>query len=272
VEELSSSGTFLAKYTHGLGIDEPLAMNRAGSNSYYNADGLGTITSLIDGSGSAVASYTYDAYGNITASAGSVVNPFRYTGREWDSETGLYYYRARYYDPQTGRFVNEDPFRFGGGIDFYAYADNDPSNLFDPTGWASSCDKKQKTPCNLIQRYKALKAGSKTIANSYQNLLILGGVGLVAGPESGGAGTALAVAYGVWNLSGRLTAGTLQIVGGITCAFEETNDAAKAAETFTTVLGITTFFATGGDLNKAHDMANYENDWLKALPNNTIKR
>ena len=156
VEELSSSGTVLAKYTQGLGIDEPLAMNRSGSNSYYNADGLGTITSLIDGSGNAVASYTYDSYGNLAASAGSVVNPFRYTGREWDSETGLYYYRARYYDALTGRLETEDPINFRGGINFYAYVRNDPQAYVDPFGeswlcpsWAPGCPRllsTQNTP------------------------------------------------------------------------------------------------------------------------------
>jgi RHS repeat-associated protein len=51
--------------------------------------------------------YEYDSFGNLTISTGTVENPFRYTGRELDSETGLYYYRARYYDPTTGRFLSE---------------------------------------------------------------------------------------------------------------------------------------------------------------------
>jgi RHS repeat-associated protein len=94
----------------------------------------GTITSLIDSSGNAVASYTYDAYGNPTATAGSVVNPFRYTGREFDSDTGLYYYRARYYGPTAGRFLSEDPVRFKGGPNFYSYVSNSPVVRRDPSG------------------------------------------------------------------------------------------------------------------------------------------
>jgi RHS repeat-associated protein len=59
--------------------------------------------------------YTYDSYGNLTASTGTLVNSFRYTSRESDPETGLYYYRARYYDPNAGRFLSEDPLGSGGG-------------------------------------------------------------------------------------------------------------------------------------------------------------
>jgi RHS repeat-associated protein len=61
-------------------------------------------------------------------------NPFRYTAREFDTETSLYSYRARYYDSQTGRFISEDPVRFEGGYNFYAYVFNNPANLNDPFG------------------------------------------------------------------------------------------------------------------------------------------
>jgi RHS repeat-associated protein len=57
-----------------------------------------------------------------------------FTAREWDPETGLYYYRARYYDPKGGRFLSEDPIGFGGGVNFYAYVGNGPTNWIDPFG------------------------------------------------------------------------------------------------------------------------------------------
>src|SRR5215469_16061175 len=66
--------------------------------------------------------------------SGSIVNNFRYTGREWDPETSLYYYRARYYDPNSGRFVNEDPARFVGGMNFFSYVHDSPSTYRDPFG------------------------------------------------------------------------------------------------------------------------------------------
>lgn len=74
---------------------------------------------------------------NLTEKAlsGVLTDPFQYTACEADAETGLYYYRARYYDPSVGRFLNEDPIEFVGGIDFYRYAVNNPINLEDPTGF-----------------------------------------------------------------------------------------------------------------------------------------
>src|SRR5437867_9937580 len=81
-----------------------------------------------------VVSYTYDSFGNLTASTGTVTNPFRYTAREFDTETGIYYYRARYYLQGVGRFASEDPMASDGGKDFYPYVGNNPMNWIDPTG------------------------------------------------------------------------------------------------------------------------------------------
>jgi RHS repeat-associated protein len=140
IEELNASGGVVARYTQGLGIDEPLALYRSGKKYYYHADGLGSIAALTDNHGTPKASYTYDAFGNDAPPSpppppSSVTNPFRYTGRELDSETDLYYYRARYYDPSTGRFLSEDPVRLGdGGPSLYRYVRNNPVNLVDPSG------------------------------------------------------------------------------------------------------------------------------------------
>jgi len=76
------------------------------------------------------------------SSTGSLANPFQYTARESDPETGLYYYRARYYDPSIGRFISEDPIRYAGGsLNFYAYAGNDPVDYIDAFGTSPTCDK-----------------------------------------------------------------------------------------------------------------------------------
>ncbi len=98
VEETNSSGAAVARYEPTQNIDEPLAMLRSGATSYFHADGLGSVTSLSNAAGSIANTYTYDSFGKLTASTGSLVNPFQYTARESDTETGLYYYRARYYD------------------------------------------------------------------------------------------------------------------------------------------------------------------------------
>jgi RHS repeat-associated core domain len=134
LEEVSTTGTVVARYTQGLGIDQPLAIARGGVTSYYHADGLGSITSLTNSSGAIANTYTYDSFGNQTASTGTVVNPFRFTGRELDSETGNYFYRARYYDQSTGRFLSEDGQQFSSGVDFYSYVKNSPIRFSDPMG------------------------------------------------------------------------------------------------------------------------------------------
>ena len=77
----------------------------------------------------------FDAFGApLNLATPGTGNDLLYTGRELDRETGLYYYRARYYDPEIGRFVSEDPLRFAAGVNFYAYVENNPVNFNDPSG------------------------------------------------------------------------------------------------------------------------------------------
>lgn len=134
METVNSSGGVVARYTQGQDIDEPLAVQRSGVTDYYEADGLGSITSLSSSAGALADTYTYDSFGNTTNSSGSVTNFFRYTAREFDTETGLYFLRARYLDPSAGRFLSEDPIRYSGGVNFYRYVRNNPINLIDPPG------------------------------------------------------------------------------------------------------------------------------------------
>ena len=115
--------------------------------NFYEADGLGSVTSLTNGAGAVAQSYTYDSFGKSTGTTGSLANPFQYTAREFDTETGLYYYRARYYDPQIGRFISEDPPGFKGGINFYAYVQNSPTRLSDPLGLCPPKNEVPQDPC-----------------------------------------------------------------------------------------------------------------------------
>jgi RHS repeat-associated protein len=108
------------------------------------ADHQGSIRQIVDNTGSLLNQITYDSYGNITSQSNpSVTFRFGYTGREWDSETGQYYYRARYYDAGVGRFISQDPIGFAAGdANLYRYVGNSPTNFTDPSGldWVSSLD------------------------------------------------------------------------------------------------------------------------------------
>src|SRR5690348_8334070 len=161
VETTNGSGSEVASYTRTQNIDEPLAMDRSGTIDFYEQDGLGSITSLSNAAGALAQTYTYDSFGNTTNSSGSLTNFFRYTGREFDTETGLYYYRARYYDPVNGRFLSQDPENFTAGPNFYAYAFNSPTLLIDPMGYAGVPPGLSAPIQNgLIQQLKNIFPGS----------------------------------------------------------------------------------------------------------------
>lgn len=135
-ETITADGTpRTLHYTHGPGIDEPLALEVDDTPYYYHADGLGSIVAITDGAGRVVQRYEYDSFGMVSAET-EFENSYTYTGREWDKETGLYYYRARYYDPMEGRFISKDPIGFLGGINLYTYVQNNSINWTDPTGLA----------------------------------------------------------------------------------------------------------------------------------------
>ena len=129
---------------------------------YFEKNLQGDIIAIYTESGAKIGSYTYDAWGNCTASTESgtttiqkqivrTLNPFRYRGYYYDTETGLYYLQSRYYNPQWGRFLNADGYVSTGtgllGYNMYAYCSNNPVNYYDPkgddaiallAGWASS--------------------------------------------------------------------------------------------------------------------------------------
>ncbi|MFH1062623.1 MAG: FG-GAP-like repeat-containing protein [Candidatus Omnitrophota bacterium] len=134
IAEYDVNNNIIARYTHGPAIDEPLILDKNGQTYYYQTDGLGSVTNITDVNNQTVKTYQYDSFGNIKSTTGSLNQPFTYTGREYDSESGLYYYRARYYDPSIGRFLQEDPV---WDTNLYAYVGNNPVNYVDPDGLQS---------------------------------------------------------------------------------------------------------------------------------------
>ena len=121
--------------------NQPLAMRYNGTWYYYVLNLQGDVVKLIRADGAIVASYSYDPWGKVLTSSGSLadVNPLRYRGYYYDTETGFYYLQSRYYDPELGRFINADSYATtdAAGLlstNMYAYCENDPVNRSDPTG------------------------------------------------------------------------------------------------------------------------------------------
>lgn len=127
------NGVSKVEYLNGAGVDEKLRQTDIGIASYYFLqDHLGSTSALTNSSGALIGQpFQYEAFG---ASAGSSLTRYGYTGRETDSLTGLMHYRSRWYDPQQGRFMSEDPIGFEGGLNLYGYVGNSPMMYTDPSG------------------------------------------------------------------------------------------------------------------------------------------
>jgi RHS repeat-associated protein len=142
VEERSGSDQLLAHYTYGAALDEPITYERDGLTYYYHRDALGSVTEVSDAAGALVERYEYQVYGQVTIydpggvelPASAIGNPYLFTSQRLDPESGNYYFRARYYAPGLGRFLQMDPLGFSDGVNLYQYAHNQPTLLTDPTG------------------------------------------------------------------------------------------------------------------------------------------
>ena len=136
---ISKNGGFCSRIknkdlTPFIHVDDVL-VEQGANTFYYHKDGLGSVINLTDASGNVVKSYTYKGFGEIYSETGTLNQPFTFTGREFDPESGLYFYRARYYDPRAGRFLTKDPIGFAGeDVNLYRYVQNNPINLLDSLG------------------------------------------------------------------------------------------------------------------------------------------
>jgi RHS repeat-associated protein len=138
VQELAS-GTPVANLLTGLGIDEYFTRTDSAGVLNYLTDALGSSIALADGTGAVQTEHTYEPFGSVSTSGASTGNTFGFTGREADG-TGLYFYRARYYDPRLQRFSSWDPIDFTcGDTNLFAYSRNSPVTLNDPMGTCPPC-------------------------------------------------------------------------------------------------------------------------------------
>jgi RHS repeat-associated protein len=120
----------------------------ADRTAFYLPDALNTVRDIVDVNGNVFATIDYSAFGNVlTEVANTPADRFLFTGREYDSQVQLYYFRARYYDSQTGRFLNGDPIDFrSGDTNVYRYAFNNPASFTDPTGTATAVERAKVMP------------------------------------------------------------------------------------------------------------------------------
>ena len=234
------SGTTITKYDYGS--DRLLSLDNATSGrQYYLFDALGSVVDLTDATGAIQARYQYDAWGNYRATAGTSPNPFGFTGHERDPETGLYYAKARYYDPELGLFLTEDPVEgrpdTPPSLHRYLYAYQNPTVYTDPTGllsfkeWVGVLVETAKGTAEDTGKV-AVKA-AKVAAVGVATVAVVGAVA-AASPIVATAAVAGAVVYGVGRAaSNRLGEGqnVVQAVGGgtadalgVSAAYEAATD------------------------------------------------
>ncbi len=146
IADRNAAGVVEASYLFGPGIDEAWELQRGSDTRTYSRDGLGSPLVLTDSTGAILERYSYAEFGaptvtNVstsqTGTASFFNNPILFTGREWEPEAQIYYYRARFYHPGVGRFTSRDPLGYAPDVNLYRYVGNSPVNWIDPLGWMS---------------------------------------------------------------------------------------------------------------------------------------
>ncbi len=198
VEEIGTGGV-QRTYTYGLQrISQTQFINSAWQTSFYNYDGFGSVRMLTDITGAVTDTYDYDAWGNIVSSTGSTPNVYLYRGEQFDPDLQLYYLRARYFNPLTGRFLTRDPLN-GKMTDprtlhKYLYAGGDPINMIDPRGRQDMVEYAIMLGV-VVNVWAPQIMGPQLAKTFYCAELALGGV-LLTLPSA--AGSAAAAAAGAW--------------------------------------------------------------------------
>ena len=192
VQEQNAAGAATATLLNG-GIDQLFARMTSAGISVPMWDALGSVIGETNSAQTVTTSFAFEPYGTTTQSGTSTGNSQQYTGRENDG-TGLYYYRARYYNPSTSRFISEDPIGFRGGTNIYAYTNGNPISYRDPLGLTTL---QIGLTINLQIGFINLNGTYGLVVDSNGNVgkYVVGGVGGGAGAEAFG-GINLAVSSG----------------------------------------------------------------------------
>lgn len=209
VAEYDGAGSLLRRYVHGENVDEPLISYEGGSTankSWLYADHLGSIVATAPATGTASTLYTYGPFGEPDVSAGV---RFRFTGQQYLSDLGLSYFKARFYSPSLGRFLQTDPVGHTDELNLHTYVNNDPINATDPSG---------ETPMHLAAAFVGGVGGVLFQAGSDLVSWKLSSRGDYAGALVGGAaGGAAAVTCGpacAGAVGGAASSITRQLVNG----------------------------------------------------------
>ncbi len=197
IADRNAAGVIEATYLFGPGVDEVWSFQRGSDTRFYSHDGLGSPLALTDAAGAVLERYSYTEFGAptvtnaLTAATGSASfynNPILFTGREWEPEAGVYYYRARYYSPVTGRFLSRDPLGYAPDLNIYRYVGNNPAKFVDPYGlWSQE---------GFVDGAKDAAVGAAIGLGIGAGLAALVAAGAIAAPVAGAVGIGMAVLGG----------------------------------------------------------------------------
>ena len=234
--------------------NQPLAMKYNNTLYYYVLNAQGDVVRIVNSSRSVVASYTYDPWGKIISSSGTLadVNPLRYRGYYYDTETGFYYLQSRYYDPEIGRFINADSYASTDATgllstNMFAYCENDPVNGSDPNGeWIHiAIGSAMGAVTSIITGYASAKQAGKDyslfmavtdgLSGAASGALAASGVGMV-GQIIGNA--AIEVTKGIVNgqssaneiIENAISGGANGLIGGKGASYGNANSITKSGK------------------------------------------
>lgn len=177
IEERDADNAVTATYIFGISIDDVLQMKRGNNTYFYHKNHLGSVVALTDNNSNVVERYEYDPYGqpyffdanDNSLDQSAINNVVLYTGREYDVETGFYYFRARNMCPMLGRFAQHDPMIYVDGMNTYSYVRNRPIGFNDPLGLATNDCSEDDGLCNKMNDY--LNRITNGLSGKFENLL-----------------------------------------------------------------------------------------------------